>query len=138
VVLLACAAQAVIGADGLAVAISLPALQDDLDVRAIDGQWVLSAYALAFGGSLLLGGRLGDLYGHRRVLAWGMALFAGGSLVAALAPGLGAVIAARAAQGSAPRPRSPPRWRSSAPSSHRGGSARGRWRGWRRWPAWAW
>jgi MFS family permease len=95
----ACAAQFLIGADGLSVAIALPALRDGLGAETVDAQWVLTAYGLAFGGTLLLGGRLGDLYGRRRVLIAGMALFAAGALVAALAPSLGVVIVARALQG---------------------------------------
>src|SRR3954447_15327192 len=94
-----CAAHFLIGVDGLAVAIALPALQRDLGVAPIDGQWVLSAYGLAFGGTLLLGGRLGDLYGRRRALAGGLGAFAAGALAAGLAPGLGALIAARVLQG---------------------------------------
>jgi MFS family permease len=95
----ACAAHFFIGVDGLAVAIALPSLQRDLGVPAIDAQWVLTAYGLTFGGTLLLGGRLGDLYGRRRLLTWGMALFAAGSLVAGVAPELPLLVAARAAQG---------------------------------------
>src|SRR3954469_19312105 len=95
----ACAAQFLIGADGLAVAIALPALQTDLGASPIDAQWVLTAYGLAFGGTLLVGGRLGDLYGRRRLLTCGMALFAGGSALAGLAPGLRALIGARVLQG---------------------------------------
>ena len=98
-VLVACAAQFVIGADGLAVAIALPALQSDLAVAPIDAQGVLTAYGLAFGGALLLGGRLGDLYGRRRLLVCGMAAFAGGSLLAGLSPSLPVLIGARVVQG---------------------------------------
>ena len=60
---------------------------------------MLSAYGLAFGGTLLLGGRLGDLYGRRRALAWGLSVFATGAVVAGSAPGLGVLIAARVLQG---------------------------------------
>src|SRR4051794_9774570 len=95
-----CASQFLIGVDGLAVAIALPALRDDLRLETVEAQWVLTTYALCFGGGLLLGGRLGDLFGRRRVLACGMALFAGGSVLAAMAPGLGVLIAGRAAQGA--------------------------------------
>src|SRR4051794_24116028 len=95
-----CASQFLIGVDGLAVAIALPALRDDLGLATIEAQWVLTAYALCFGGGLLLGGRLGDLYGRRRVLTCGLALFAAGSLLAAVSPGLGALVAGRAAQGA--------------------------------------
>jgi MFS family permease len=71
----ACAAQFLIGVDGLAVAIALPDLQRDLHALPIDAQWVLTAFGLAFGGTLLLGGRLGDAYGRRRLLAVGMGVF---------------------------------------------------------------
>jgi MFS family permease len=98
-VVVACAAQFLVGVDGLAVAIALPAIQDDLRVAPIDAQWVLTAFGLAFGGALLIGGRLGDLYGRRRLLTWGMALFAAGSLPAGLAPGLLVLAGARALQG---------------------------------------
>jgi MFS family permease len=98
-VLVACAAQFLIGADGLAVAVALPALQSDLAVAPIDAQWVLTAYGLAFGGALLLGGRLGDLYGRRRLLVCGMAAFAAGSLLAGLSPSLPVLIGARVVQG---------------------------------------
>jgi MFS family permease len=96
----ACAAQFLVGADGLAVAIALPALRDDLGATPVDAQWVLTAYGLALGGGVLLGGRLGDLYGRRLLLIVGMGLFAAGALVAALAPALGVLVAARALQGA--------------------------------------
>jgi EmrB/QacA subfamily drug resistance transporter len=98
-VFVACAAQFLIGVDGLAAAIALPTIQADLRVAVIDAQWVLTAFGLAFGGALLLGGRLGDLYGRRRLLVWGLAMFGGGSLLAGLAPGLTVLTAARAVQG---------------------------------------
>jgi EmrB/QacA subfamily drug resistance transporter len=94
-----CSAHFLIGADGLSVATALPSLQRDINAAPIDAQWVLSGYGLTFGSSLLLGGRLGDLYGHRRVLGYGMALFAVGSLLAGFAPVLAWLIAARALQG---------------------------------------
>jgi MFS family permease len=98
-VVVICAAHFLIGVDGLAVAIALPALQRDLGAAPIDAQWVLSAYGLAFGGALLLGGRLGDLYGRRRVLTCGLGTFATAGLLAGVAPGLGWLIAARVLQG---------------------------------------
>src|SRR4051794_29150341 len=105
----ACAAQFLVGADGLAVAIALPNIQRDLHVAPIDAQWVLTAYGLAFGGGLLLGGRLGDLYGRRRVLAIGLALFATGALLGGAAPGLAVLILARAFRGAG--------WAAAAPAS---------------------
>jgi MFS family permease len=98
-IVVACAAHFLVGADGLAVATALPTLQADLHVAPIEAQWVLTAYGLAFGGTLTLGGRLGDLFGRRRLLVSGMALFATGALVAAAAPTLQVLVAARALQG---------------------------------------
>jgi MFS family permease len=100
-VVVICAAHFLIGVDGLAVAIALPALQRDLGAAPVDGQWVLSAYGLAFGGTLLLGGRLGDLYGRRRALAAGLGAFAAGAVSAGLAPTLGVLVAARVVMGLA-------------------------------------
>jgi EmrB/QacA subfamily drug resistance transporter len=94
-----CSAHFLIGADGLALATALPSLQRDLGVASINSQWVLSAYGLTFGSSLLLGGRLGDLYGRRRVLVSGMTIFAVGSLFAGLSPALPWLIFARSLQG---------------------------------------
>jgi MFS family permease len=82
-VAVACAAQFLIGVDGLGVAIALPAIQEDFGARPVDGQWVLTAYGLCFGGGLLLCGRLGDLAGRRRMLIVGMALFGAGAVAAA-------------------------------------------------------
>src|SRR3954447_10736309 len=98
-VLIACAAEFLVGADGLSVAIALPAIQRGLHADALHGQWVLSAYGLAFGGTLLIAGRLGDLWGRRRMLIAGMVLFATAALAAGLAPSLGVLVAARIAQG---------------------------------------
>src|SRR5215207_6122556 len=99
-VAIACAAQFLIGVDGLAVAIALPAIQEAFGAEAVEGQWVLTAYGLCFGGGLLLCGRLGDLYGRRRMLVAGMALFAAGALADGLAPSLEVLVGARAVQGA--------------------------------------
>jgi EmrB/QacA subfamily drug resistance transporter len=81
--------------------VALPTIQQDLGF-SIDGlQWVVSGYALTFGGLLLLGGRLGDLLGRRRLFMVGLALFAVTSLLAGLATSAGMLIAARVAQGAA-------------------------------------
>jgi MFS family permease len=98
-VLIACAAEFLVGADGLSVAIALPAIQRGLHADPLQAQWVLSAYGLAFGGTLLIAGRLGDLWGRRRMLIAGMIGFAAAALAAGLAPALGVLIAARIAQG---------------------------------------
>jgi MFS family permease len=94
-----CAAHFLIGADGLAVAIALPHLRQSFDAELIDAQWTLTAYGVVFGSFMLLGGRLGDLYGRRRLLTGGMLLFACGSLLAGLSPALGVLVAGRVLQG---------------------------------------
>jgi EmrB/QacA subfamily drug resistance transporter len=83
------------------VNVALPSIQTDLDFAPENLQWVISAYALTFGGFLLLGGRAGDLLGRRRLFMAGLALFAIFSLVAGLSTSSGMLIAARALQGAA-------------------------------------
>ena len=94
-----CAADFLVVLDGLVVAVALPAMQQALAIPAGSLQWVITAYALCFGGFLLLGGRLGDLYGRRRVLVVGLLLFAAGSLLAGLAWTPLALFGGRAVQG---------------------------------------
>jgi EmrB/QacA subfamily drug resistance transporter len=81
------------------VNVALPSIQQDLQFAPDDLQWVLSAYALTFGGFLLLGGRTADLLGRRRVFMAGVALFTAASLVCGLSSSEGMLIAARAVQG---------------------------------------
>jgi EmrB/QacA subfamily drug resistance transporter len=81
------------------VNVSLPTIGRDLHFSATSLQWVVTAYALTFGGFLLLGGRAADLLGRRRVLMAGLALFSTASLACALATGDGFLIGARAVQG---------------------------------------
>ncbi|MCL4288859.1 MAG: MFS transporter [Thermoleophilia bacterium] len=83
------------------VNVALPSIQTDLGFKPEDLQWVISAYALTFGGFLLLGGRAGDLLGRRRLFMVGLALFAIFSLLAGLSASAGMLIAARALQGAA-------------------------------------
>ncbi|MBE2316550.1 MFS transporter [Solirubrobacter sp. CPCC 204708] len=78
---------------------ALPSIQSDLRADPADLQWVVVIYGIFVAGFLLLGGRLGDLAGHRRVLMAGVAVLAAASLVGGLAGTLEALIAARAAQG---------------------------------------
>ncbi|GHF41044.1 MFS transporter [Seohaeicola zhoushanensis] len=80
-------------------AVALPAFAADFAVPMAGAQWVVLAYLLATTVASVLAGRLGDVLGRREVLLAGIALFAVASLAAALAPGFGALIAARAAQG---------------------------------------
>ncbi len=87
--------------DATIVNVALPAIQADLDVEGTDLQWVVTAYVLAFGGFLLLGGRLVDRFGRRRMFIAAASVFALGSLLAGLAPSMPALIAGRALQGLA-------------------------------------
>src|SRR5438094_711269 len=79
--------------------VALPSIRADLGFTATSLAWVVNAYMLFFGGFLLLGGRLGDLYGHRRLFLMGIVLFTVASLLAGLASSQAVLIAARAAQG---------------------------------------
>jgi EmrB/QacA subfamily drug resistance transporter len=83
------------------VNVALPEIQSDLDFAPEDLQWVVSGYALTFGGFLLLGGRIGDLLGRRRLFMLGLFLFAAFSLLCGLSTSSGMLIAARALQGAA-------------------------------------
>lgn len=81
------------------VNVALPAIRDDLGFGADQLSWVVNAYTLVYGGCMLLGGRLGDLFGRRPVLLAGLALFAAASLAGGLAQDPVQLIASRAAQG---------------------------------------
>ncbi len=81
------------------VNVSLPTIGRDLHFSETNLQWVATAYALTFGGFLLLGGRAADLFGRRRILMLGLGVFTAASLACALADGAGFLIAMRAAQG---------------------------------------
>ena len=81
------------------VNVSLPTIGRDLHFSETSLQWVVTAYALTFGGFMLLGGRAADLLGRRRILMAGLALFTTASLGAALSTGEVSLIAARAVQG---------------------------------------
>ena len=81
------------------VNVALPSIQVDLGFSQENLQWVISAYALVFGGFLLLGGRAADLLGRRRVFLAGLVIFTVGSLLAGLAWSEVSLIGARAVQG---------------------------------------
>src|SRR5215475_3753080 len=84
------------------VNVALPSIQSDLHFSSASSlQWVVSGYALTFGGLLLLGGRLGDLLGRRRVFMVGLASFSTFSLLCGLSTSSGMLIAFRALQGAA-------------------------------------
>src|SRR6516165_1965959 len=81
------------------VNVSLPTIGRDLHFSQTNLQWVVTAYALTFGGFLLLGGRAADLLGRRRILMLGLSVFTAASLACGLATGEGFLIASRAVQG---------------------------------------
>jgi EmrB/QacA subfamily drug resistance transporter len=97
--LLLCAAQLIVVLNFQIANVALPLIGAGLGFSQGALQWVVSANALAYGGCLLLAGRLADLYGHRRIFMFGLGLFALGSLACGLAPGQGVLLAARAGQG---------------------------------------
>jgi MFS family permease len=91
--------QFVIVLDAAIVNVALPSIGKDLKLSQDDLPWVVNAYVLAFGGFLLLGGRMADLLGRRRLFIGGLALFSLASLLGGLATNEGQIIAARALQG---------------------------------------
>jgi EmrB/QacA subfamily drug resistance transporter len=94
-----CIGTLMIVLDTTIVNVALPSIRSDLGFTETDLVWVVNAYMLTFGGFLLLGGRLGDLYGHRRLFIIGLALFTVTSLVCGLAQSRAVLVVARAAQG---------------------------------------
>jgi EmrB/QacA subfamily drug resistance transporter len=92
-------AQLIISIDYNIVYVALPEIGDGLGFSAQTLQWVISAYAVAFGGFLLLGGRACDLWGPRRIFVLGLSLYGVSSLLGGLATDPGVLIAARAVQG---------------------------------------
>ena len=85
--------------DRLVVTIALPAIRTDLGAQVADLEWTVNAYTLSFAVLLLTGGALGDRFGRCRMFTIGVAVFTAGSAAAALAPTIGALVAARAVQG---------------------------------------
>lgn len=97
---LLCTAQFLVILDTSIVGIALPALQRALDFDAAGLQWIFNAYVVAFGGLLLLGGRLADLFGPRRLFGIGFVILTVASLVAGLATSATTLLVARAIQGA--------------------------------------
>ncbi|HYC81967.1 MAG TPA: MFS transporter [Solirubrobacterales bacterium] len=97
--ILLCSAQFVVVLDASIVNVALPTIGDALNFTEGNLPWVVNAYVLTFGGFLLLGGRLADLLGRRRIFMAGLVLFALASLAGGLATNSGQLIAARAVQG---------------------------------------
>jgi EmrB/QacA subfamily drug resistance transporter len=92
-------AQFMVIMDTSIIGVALPEIQRDLGFSQENLSWVFNAYVVAFGGLLLLGGRLSDLFGAKRLFLTGWAILAAGSLVAGVADGVGVEIAGRAIQG---------------------------------------
>ncbi|MFO7571078.1 MAG: MFS transporter [Gaiellaceae bacterium] len=99
VLALVCMAQFMVILDATIVNVALPSIQTDLKMSDADLQWVVNAYALTFGGFLLLGGRAGDLVGRKRVFLIGVVVFTVASLLNGLAPSSELLILFRALQG---------------------------------------
>ncbi|MFF4355442.1 MFS transporter [Streptomyces sp. NPDC001604] len=99
VVALACAGQFLVVLDVSVVNVALPSMRADLGLSPQGLQWVVNAYAIAFAGFMLLGGRAGDLYGRKRMFLIGLALFTAASLGGGLAQEGGQLLVARAVQG---------------------------------------
>ena len=94
-----CLGDLMIVLDVTIVGVALPSIREDLGFSEESLAWVVNAYLLTFGGFLLLGGRLGDIVGHRRMFLAGIALFTLASIGCGLADTQGLLIAARAVQG---------------------------------------
>jgi EmrB/QacA subfamily drug resistance transporter len=94
-----CLGSLMIVLDSTIVNVALPSIRQDLGFSQTSLAWVVNAYLLTFGGFLLLGGRLGDLYGPRRLFLTGITLFTAASVCCGLATSQGFLVAARAVQG---------------------------------------
>jgi EmrB/QacA subfamily drug resistance transporter len=94
-----CLGDLMIVLDGTIVNVALPTIRDDLGFSQESLAWVVNGYLLTFGGFLLLGGRLGDLFGHRRLFLIGITLFTLASLACGISNSQDTLVAARAVQG---------------------------------------
>ena len=99
VLVLVCLAQFMVILDATITNVALPSIQEDLGFTPAGLQWVVNGYTLLFGGFLLLGGRMGDLIGRKRIFIAGVAVFSTASLLCGLSHSTGMLIAARALQG---------------------------------------
>src|SRR5204863_2875230 len=97
---LLCASFFMVVLDTAIVVVAMPSIESDLGFAPQDLQWILSAYALTYGGLLLLGGRGADLLGRRRVFMTGLLLFTASSLMCGLAWSPAALLTARVVQGA--------------------------------------
>src|ERR671911_2580332 len=95
-----CAGVLMIVLDATIVNVALPTIKEDLGFSQSELAWVVNAYLIAFGGLLLLSGRIGDLIGHRKIFLIGLGVFTVASLACGLAQSQGMLIAARFVQGA--------------------------------------
>jgi EmrB/QacA subfamily drug resistance transporter len=93
------ASQLMVVLDATIVTVALPSIRASLHFSAVNLEWIISAYTLAFGGFLLLGGRLGDVFGRRRMFIVGISIFTAASLAGGFAITSGWLVATRAIQG---------------------------------------
>jgi EmrB/QacA subfamily drug resistance transporter len=96
---LLCMAQFIVIMDTSIIGVALPAIKTDLGYSQTGLQWIFNAYVIVFGGFLLLGGRLSDLFGSRKVFMWGFAILTGASLLAGMAWSEAVLNTGRALQG---------------------------------------
>ena len=94
-----CLGDLMIVLDSTIVNVALPSIREDLGFSQTSLAWVVNAYLLTFGGFLLLSGRLGDIYGHRRLFLIGISLFTVASVACGVSTTSGLLVAARAVQG---------------------------------------
>src|SRR5919106_1829566 len=94
-----CVGMLMIVLDATIVNVALPSIQEDLGFSQNDLAWVVNAYLIAFGGLLLLSGRIGDLIGQRRIFLIGLAVFTAASLLCAVSQSQGVLVGARFVQG---------------------------------------
>ncbi|MBB5158242.1 MFS transporter [Saccharopolyspora phatthalungensis] len=94
-----CAGMFLVLLDVTVVNVALPSIRDAFGAGMAGTQWVVDGYALSIAGVLLIGGMLGDRFGHRRLVLAGMVLFGAASVGCAVAPGLGVLVVSRAVQG---------------------------------------
>ncbi len=97
--LVLCLGDLMIVLDGTIVNVALPSIKDDLSLSQTSLSWIVNGYLLTFGGFLLLGGRLGDLFGQRRMFLAGIGLFTVASAACGLANSQDVLVGARALQG---------------------------------------
>jgi MFS family permease len=121
------AAQLMVVLDATIVNVALPHIQRALGFSGSGLEWVANAYALTFGGLLLLGGRAGDLLGRRRMFVTGLLLFSAASLAGGLATSQAWLLAARAVQGAGGAITAPAALALIATHSQRADRGTGRW-----------